>query len=243
MSAKDLCINPNILTPILDGHQLKGGETLNIVGLVPADTNLLMESFFEAVVNSQPNEDEEENIGILYLTRSFRTAMRLEETVASVNQVARTTIIRTYNKFDGAEIMDLLADLEDDLVFRYVFIEDIDLVYTREVVEGMRKIRDSNQGHFLLTVSSGMDPQAHEVHEINQDVDDLLITASNMTYDKCRKLSMEVDVQIIALPDKAYFSDDTHIGQIDMRCIMSKRRGPDPYVKNRHTVQFHFGGY
>lgn len=243
MSAKELCINPNLLTPILDGHQLKGGETLSIVGLVPTDTNLMMGAFFEAVVNSQPNEDEEENIGILYLTRSFRTAMRLEEAVASVNQVARKTIIRTYNKFDGAEIMDLLADLEDDLVFRYVFIEDIDATFAGKAAEELGVIRKSNQGHFLLAVSSGMHANAHELHEINQDVDDLLITSSNMTYDKCRKLSLEVDVQIIALPDKAYFIEDTHIGQIDMRCIMSKRRGPDEYVKNRHTVQFHFGGY
>ncbi len=242
MSAKELCINPNILTPILDGHQLAGGMTLNLVGLVPSDTNLLMESFFQAVVNSQPNEDEEENIGILYLTRSYGTAMRLEAEIAGIDQVARKTIIRTYNKFDGSEIMDLLADLEDDLVFRYVFIEDIDMI-PGGVVKELRKIRASNQGHFLLTISSGMADAAHELHAIDQSADDLLITASNMTYDRCRNLPMEADVQIIAIPDECHFNTDTHIGQVFMRCVMSKRRGPEAYIKNRHTIEFHFGGY
>jgi hypothetical protein len=84
-----------------------------------------------------------------------------------------------------------------------------------------------------------MDPRAHEAHEVINSADDLLITASNMVYDKYRKLSTEVDVQIIAIPDET----QVITGQVLTRCIMSKRRGPDPYVKTIHSVHFNFGGY
>lgn len=243
MSAKDLCINPNILTPILDGYKLEGGHTLNIVGLVPADTNLLMESFFKVVVSSQPNEDEEEDIGILYLTRSFNTAMRMERAISSVDLVARKVFIRTYNKFNGEEILELLADLEDDLSFRYVFIEDIDHFFSTDTPAEVRRIRRSNEGHLLLTVSSGMHQSAQSIYEIEQDAADTVEMVSNLTYDKNPKLANEMDVQIIALPDKYTFNEDTYITQLHFRAIMSKCRSIVPYEKKLHSINFTSGGY
>lgn len=231
MSIKELYATPNILTPILDGYQLKGGDILNIVGLIPADTNLLMESFFQAVVNTPPQEDEEEKTGILYLTRSHGTALRIKRSISGLNS-ANKVIVRTYRNFNGEEILELLANLEDDLVFRHVFIEDIDLTFASECGAQLRKIRDSNQGYFLLTVSSGMGLNAHGLHELDNPTDGLLIAASNLSYDKSNKLSTEVDVQIIAIPDVWQIFE----GQVLTRCVMSKRRGPNPYEKLIHSI-------
>ena len=240
MSAKELMITPNNLSTILLHEKPHVGQAILVTGAVPADTNPLLHNFFRAVVSTQPNEEEEEQIGVLYLTRSRQTQGELKH--FADNQRSRVGLeyyVRTYSRFDADEILEVMADLEDDLELRYVIIEDIDLWPRDEVRQAARKLRDATQHGFLLVASSAFDRKAHEIRSIEQDSSTFLELMRDGHYDKTKCLPLEFDVQILIDADEV----QEHEGLTQTNVLIAKHRGHNPAPRNFFRVCHKLGVY
>lgn len=240
MSAQELITGHCNLTTVLMHEPVHAAQSVLVTGANSADTNLMLQEFFRSVVSTQQNEDEEGEIGILYLTRSAHTARTLKHFADNQrSRVGFEPYIRTYSRFNAEEILEIMADLEDDLELRYVVIEDIDFWPRDDIRQHARRLREATQHGFLFVASSQFDRRAHDFREMEQDSSTFLELMRAGHYDKTKCLPLEFDVQILHDADEV--QDNEALTQANV--LIAKYRSPNPFPRAFFRVFHKVGVY
>jgi hypothetical protein len=207
--------------------QLFAGEAVFVQGLDGSDYNLLLRDLFFSAVRTAPDEDHEDNTVVLYLTRSAVTKAKLQAYARENVAPAVEVIVHHYHTFDPAEILNLMADIEDGTrSVRYLIIESICPNVHQGNREQVRELRQAAvKARFLFVASGALSNKANEILRIEVDEQDFLETVRDGSYNRHRMIDTEFDIGFIVAPA----TYDEEFDQVNAWVAVSKCRTPHPF--------------
>jgi len=222
------------------------GETILVSGLLSTDYNLQLQDLFKSAVATPPDEDYEENSLIVYMTRSQATAAKLHAYAANNKAPAVEVVIITYHEFDGNEVMDRLADLEDGTKeVRCLIVEDFAGFsyhdqFAQETKRNVRIVRNAAVNRFVFVTSGFLGQDASTQRRMCVDSEEFLKSISGRGYERPRNLGIEYDISFLV----AASGYDEESLELYQDILISKCRGILTFDRDVITnTSFKFGSY